>query len=114
MCKCLIGFCHTVCVFFLFESPTFTFTCCQDFTSQFVSHAFPVSFPAITDQPFDAKGNLTVGTYFCRNLKSGAPDTTAPDFNCRSNIIQSPSPDFVPVFIGLFGNAVDGVVKQPE
>src|SRR5450755_2812869 len=102
MGECLVGFCHTVCVFFLLECAAFSFACSDYFTRQFVGHALPVSFPAKADQPFYAQGNFTVSTHFCRNLKSSPSDSTASHFNSRRYIVQCPSPDFVSVIVCLF------------
>src|SRR5450432_264101 len=114
MRKRLIGFCHPVCVFFLLKSTAFPLACSEDFAGQFVGHAFAVSFPAETYQPFNTQGNLTVRTNFCRNLKSCTTDTTASYFNSWRYIVQCPSPDFISVVVGLFRNTVDGIVKQTE
>src|SRR5450432_883508 len=114
MGKCLVGFCHSVCVFFLLKCSAFALTSGKNFARQLIGHAFTISFPAVADQPLDTQRNFAVGTNFCRNLKSSTPDTAASYFHCRSDVIQSPSPDFISVIIALFGNAVDGIVEQSE
>src|SRR5450432_2358635 len=102
MGKGLIGFCHPVSVFLLLESAALALACGENFACQLVGHTFPVSFPAEPDKPLNTQGNLTVGAYFGGDLKSGPSDTTAPHFNCRCDIIERPSPDFVSVLIGRF------------
>src|ERR1700712_4265806 len=102
MCKSLIGFSHSVGIFFFLESTTFTFAGCQNFAGKFVCHALTVSFPAKTDQPFNTQGNLTIRTNFCRNLKSCTSDTAASYFNSRGYVVQRPSPDFISVVVALF------------
>lgn len=51
----LIGFSHTVCIFFLFESTTFAFGSSYYFISQFLCHATAISFAAVADEPFNAQ-----------------------------------------------------------
>src|ERR1700761_4764412 len=67
--KSLVGFSHTVRIFFLLERSTFTLACRNDLIRQLLSHATTVSFPAITDQPLHAQRDLSVRTNFRRDLE---------------------------------------------
>jgi len=67
----LVGFGHTVGIFFFLESAAFTLARCYDLSSQLFGHAATVPFAAVTDQPFHAQGYLPVGANFRWDLEGG-------------------------------------------
>src|SRR5690606_24250461 len=106
-----VSFSHTVGIFFLFESTTFTFTCCDNFVSKFICDSFTVAFAAIANQPFHAQGNLAIWAYFCRDLERSPSDTTAAHLYRWSNICQCFFPYFVPIFIGHRRNLIQSGIE---
>src|SRR5690606_37256659 len=102
MSKCLISIGHTVCIFFLLESSSFTLTCSHNFISQFLCHAASVSFTAVTNQPFDTERHLTIRPDFRRNLEGGSTNTTAFYFHSWSYISQRFFPYFISFLTGNF------------
>src|SRR5688572_12430559 len=110
----LVSFSHTVSVFFLFESSTFTFAGGDDFVSQFFCHATTVSFTAVTDQPLHAERNFSVCTNFGRDLESSTTNSTAAYFYSRRNIAEGFFPYFIPIFTGCFRNTVQSSIEQGE
>ena len=109
--KSLVGFSHTVRIFFFLESSAFTLTGCNNFIGQFFCHAPAVSLTAITDQPFHAQRNFPVGSHLCRNLKSSATNTTTANFHRRSYVGKSSSPNIVSILSRLLAYPIDRVVS---
>ncbi len=46
---------HTVCIFFLFESTTFTLCRSYDLVRQFISDGLTITLARVTDEPFHAQ-----------------------------------------------------------
>src|SRR5690606_26276556 len=109
--KCFVRFGHTVCIFFLFESATFTFSCSYYLVRQLVCNGFTVALAAVTDQPFHAQRYFTVRTYFCRNLEGSTTYTAAAYFYSRGYINQCAFPYFVAIFTCHLGHFIYSIVK---
>src|SRR5687768_15888579 len=114
MCESLVGFSHSVGIFFLFERSTFTFACCYDLTSELFGHASTVSVPAVADQPLDAEGNFAVWTNFRWDLESCTTDTAASYFHSGRNVRQGPLPDVISVFTSLLSNTIHCIIENVE
>ena len=54
MGESLVGFCHPVRIFFLFESCAFALTGGYQFIGQFVCHGTAIAFTAVANDPFHA------------------------------------------------------------
>src|ERR1044072_1296011 len=109
--ECLVRFSHTVSIFFLLESSTFTFARSYDLVSQFLSHALTIPFTSVTYQPFDAQRYFPVRTYLRRDLEGSTTDTAASNFYSRGNIIQCFSPYLVTVFAGHLAYLIYSVIE---
>src|SRR4051812_25904021 len=78
--ECFVGFSHTVGVFLLLEGCTFTLRGCHDLVSKLVGNGLTVALAAVADEPLHCEADLTIGTYFCRDLEGSTTDTTATYF----------------------------------
>src|SRR6058998_3933512 len=91
---------HAMCVFFLFKCGTFAFTGGYNFIRQFIRHAAAITLATVTNEPFDAQGNFTVGTHLGWNLERSATYTAAAHFYSRRYVLQRALPDFITIFTG--------------
>src|SRR5579862_1728437 len=114
MSKSFIGFSHTMCIFFLFESPTLSLACGNDFIGELVGHTSAVSFPAVFDQPLHTQGYFSIMSDFGRNLESCATNTTATDLHAWRNVTQCSFPYIIPIFTSLLGHFIYRGIKDIE
>ena len=100
--KSLVGFGHTVRIFFLLEGAAFTLSCCDDLVGQLVGNGFTIALAGETDEPLHAQGYFTIGANLSRYLEGSATYTTATHFYSRGNVYEGAFPHFVAVFAGYF------------
>src|SRR5678816_2981920 len=112
MSKSLVGFRHTVCIFFLLECCAFALAGSNNFICKFISHTAPISFATVAYEPFHTQGNFPVGANFSRYLESGSPDPATANFYSRCHISKRFFPNFVSIFTSLFGNFFYRIIKN--
>ena len=108
----LIGFSHTVRILFFLERSAFAFACRYNLIGQFVGHATAITLAAVTDQPFHAQRDLTVGANFRRDLERCTTDAAATNFHRRGNVREGTLPNLISIFAGLLGYLIQRVVKN--
>ena len=68
MSKGLVGFCHLVGIFFLFDSCASIVESVHQFSGKLFFHRTFAAFTSVADSPADAEGQAAVSAYFNGNL----------------------------------------------
>src|SRR5688572_27416412 len=112
--KGLIGFCHTMGIFFFLICTTFTFAGGNDLIRQFLCHTATVPITAVADQPFHTQRYLSIGTHLSRDLESSTTNSAAAYFNGGCYIAQCLFPYIVAVLAGSFGYTLKRSIEYIE